>query len=311
LYFVPVSALVGDNIVARSRNMPWFEGRSLLEHLETVPVGGRVRAAAFRFPVQRVVRPDQEFRGYAGTIASGTVRPGDRVVIWPSGRETAIARIVTFDGDLAQAEAGKSVTLTLTQEIDLSRGDVIASREEAPQKTHAVEATLVWLNEKPAEVGKRYRLKHAARQDWATLKQIDRRISVTTLEEEPGHSLELNAIGQVTIETARAFVFDNYARNRATGSFILIDPASNATVAAGMISAAAESSAIEPLAGISWRVEKGALILASEEGFTASEKGGEPLQIEDPEALEALRHLLRRLQIRPFSADASEADWEI
>jgi len=185
------------------------------------------------------------------------------------------------------------------------------SREEAPQKTHAVVATLVWLNEKPAEVGKRYRLKHAARQDWATLKQIDRRISVQTLDEEPGHALELNAIGQVTIETARAFVFDNYARNRATGSFILIDPATNATVAAGMITGAAKSSAIEPLAGISWRMENGALILASEEGFTASEKSAEPLQIEDPEALEALRHLLRRLRIRPFNTESSESDWEI
>ena len=310
-YFVPVSALVGDNIVSRSQNMPWFKGQSLLEHLETVRVGGRVRAAAFRFPVQRVVRPSHEFRGYAGTIVSGSVRPGDPVVIWPSGRETTIARIVTFDGDLEHAEAGKSVTLTLAEEIDLSRGDVIASREDTPQKTHAVEATLVWLNDKPAEVGKRYRLKHAARQDWATLKHINRRISVKTLEEETGRSLELNAIGEVTIETARAFVFDNYAQNRATGSFILIDPATNATVAAGMITAAAESSTIEPLAGVSWRLENGALILASEEGLTASEKSAEPLQIEDPEALEALRHLLRRLRIRPFSADTSESDWEI
>ena len=123
--------------------------------------------------------------------------------------------------------------------------------------------------------------------------------------------LELNAIGEVTIETAAASVFDNYAQNRATGSFILIDPATNATVAAGMITAAAESSTIEPLAGVSWRLENGALILASEEGLTASEKSAEPLQIEDPEALEALRHLLRRLRIRPFSADTSESDWEI
>jgi sulfate adenylyltransferase large subunit len=311
-YFVPVSALAGDNIVTRSRNMPWFEGPSLLEYLETVRVGGRVRAAAFRFPVQRVVRPNHEFRGYAGTIVSGSVRPGDRVTIWPSGRETSVARIVTFDGDLEQAEAGKSVTLTLEHDIDLSRGDILAATSiGSPQKAHAFEATVVWLNEKPAEVGKRYRLKHAARQDWATLKEIDHRISVQTLDREPGHTLELNVIGQVTIETARVLTFDNYTSNRAMGSFILIDPATNATVAAGMITAALESFAVEPLAGISWRMENGALILASERGFTASEESAEALQVEDPEALEALRHLLRRLRIRPFGTDSGESDWEI
>jgi sulfate adenylyltransferase subunit 1 (EFTu-like GTPase family) len=288
--------------------MPWFHGPSLLEHLETVRVGDRTGDAAFRFPVQRVVRPNQEFRGYAGTIASGRVRPGDAITVLPSGRQTTIARIVTFDGDLEQAEAGQSVTLTLEQEIDLSRGDMIVAAGELPYKTHAMAAMLVWLNEKPAEVGRRYRLKHAVRQDWATLRQIRHRVNINTFEHEPRHSLEMNAIGLVTIDTARALCFDSYSSNRLTGSFILIDAATNATVAAGMIVEPAEESAVDPLAGVSWRVEGGALVLRSEQGFGA--KAASPSELlEDPEALDALRHLLRRLQIHPF--DAGESDWEI
>ncbi|HEY3940523.1 MAG TPA: sulfate adenylyltransferase subunit CysN [Bryobacteraceae bacterium] len=309
-YFVPVSALAGDNIVTPSRHMPWFHGPSLLEHLETVSVGDRTRHAAFRFPVQRVVRPNQEFRGYAGTIASGNIRRGDPVTVLPSGRQTAIARIVTFDGDLEQADAGQSVTLTLEQEIDLSRGDMIVAPGELPFKAHAMSAMLVWLHEKPAEVGKRYRLKHAVRQDWATLRQVKHRVNINTFEHEPRQSLEMNAIGLVTIDTARALCFDSYAANRLTGSFILIDAATNATVAAGMIVGPAEESTVDPLAGVSWRVEGGALVLRSEQGFGSKAAGSsELLPLEDPEALDALRHLLRRLQIDPF--EASESDWEI
>ena len=311
-YFVPVSALAGDNVVAPSGNMPWFQGPALLEYLETVPVGLRLRHVAFRFPVQRVVRPNLDFRGYAGTIAAGTVRPGDPVTILPSGRETTVARIVTFDGDLEQAEAGQSITLTLAQEIDLSRGDMIVASAHAPQKAHAVEATLVWLNETPAEPGKRYRLKHGARQDWATLKRIDRRLNINTWTDEPVHTLEMNAIGAVRLETARLICFDRYDDNRAMGSFILIDPATNATVAAGMITGAAEASTRAPLAGVSWRIENGAFVLTAEEGFrVGTADTSETTDMEDAEALEAVRHLLRRLRIQPFGEDPGEADWEI
>ena len=310
-YFVPVSALAGDNVVARSPNMPWFHGPSLLEHLETVPVGVRLLDAAFRFPVQRVVRPSQEFRGYAGTIAAGVVHVGDRVTILPSGRQTEVTRIVTFDGDLPEAQPGQSVTLTLAHEVDISRGDMIVGAENLPQKSHAVEATLVWFNEKPAEIGKRYRLKHAVRQDWATLRQIDHRVNINTWVQEPVHSLEMNAIGLATLETARLLCFDTYLENRVMGSFILIDPATNATVAAGMISAAAEAPATASLAGISWRVENGALVFTSEQGFgTKPDAANASSELEDPEALEALRHLLRRLQIAPFS-ESGEPEWEI
>jgi sulfate adenylyltransferase large subunit len=310
-YFVPVSALAGDNIVARSANMPWFTGPSLLEHLETVPVGMRVRGAAFRFPVQRVVRPNHEFRGYAGTIVAGTVRPGDPVTILPSGRETTIASIVTFDGNLNQADAGQAVTLTLSQEIDLSRGDLIVSSQNLPLKSHGVKATLVWLNEKAADLGKRYRIKHASRLDWATLRHIDFRLNINTLEQEAVPTLEMNAIGQVTLETARVLCFDRYSENRITGSFILIDPATNATVAAGMITDAADTGTIAPLAGISWLVKDGTLVLTSEQGFTTKTGASdEPLSMEDPEALEALRHMLRRLRVAPFGS-AGESDFEI
>ncbi len=310
-YFVPVSALAGDNIVSRSCHMPWFTGPSLLEYLEIVPVGGRVQTSAFRFPVQRVVRPSHEFRGYAGTIASGSVRPGDAVTILPSGRETTIEAIVTFDGNQDYASAGQSVTLTLSQEIDLSRGDFIVSSHPLPLKSHGVKSMLVWLNEKPAEIGKRYRIKHASRQDWAVLRQIDYRLNINTLEQDDVHTLEMNAIGQVTLETARLLCFDCYTENRITGSFILIDPATNATVAAGMITGAAETGSLAPLAGISWQVKDGALVLTSEQGFsTKPGASGEPLAMEDPEALEALRHMLSRLRVAPF-ASTTDADFEI
>ena len=311
-YFVPVSALAGDNIVTRSANMPWFTGPSLLEHLETVPVGLRIRGAAFRFPVQRVVRPSLDFRGYAGTIVAGTVRVGDAVTILPSGRETTIASIVTFDGTVDEADAGQAVTLTLAQEIDLSRGDfIVASQQQLPLQSHGVKATLVWLNEKAADLGKRYRIKHASRLDWATLRHIDFRLNINTLEQEAASTLEMNAIGQVTLETARVLCFDRYSENRVTGSFILIDPATNATVAAGMITDAFETGRLQALAGISWHVIDGALVLTSEQGFSIRPGAkDERLAMEDPEALDALRHLLLRLGIAPF-AGAGESDFEI
>jgi sulfate adenylyltransferase subunit 1 (EFTu-like GTPase family) len=262
--------------------------------------------------VQRVVRPSHEFRGYAGTIVSGSVRPGQPVTILPSGRETTIASIVTFDGDQSYAEAGQAVTLTLAQEIDLSRGDFIVSSDQLPLKSHGVQATLVWFNERPAEVGRRYRIKHASRQDWATLRHIEYRLNINTLEkDETVHTLEMNAIGKVTLDTARILCFDRYTENHSTGSFILIDPATNATVAAGMLTDAVEASALTPLAGISWQVKDGALILTSEQGFSSKPgSSGEPLPMEDPEALEALRHILRRLGASP-DGSPSESDFEI
>jgi len=307
-YFVPVSALAGDNIVTRSTNMPWFQGQSLLEHLETVEVGTRAQDAPFRFPVQRVVRPNLDFRGYAGTVVSGRVSVGDRITILPSGRQTTIARIVTFDGDIESAETGAAVTLTLAEEIDLSRGDMIVTSEHTAEKAHSLETTLVWLNEKPAQVGKRYRFKQASRMDWATLKQVQYRLNINTLAHEQEQTLEMNAIGNVVVETARNTAFDPYQTNRATGSFILIDPATNATVAAGMILQAAASETSHQLTEVTCRLNDGVLSIGSQQGFDIK-LAAEGLRVTDPEALDALRHFLERLRIQPFDAD--KTDWEI
>jgi sulfate adenylyltransferase subunit 1 len=235
-YFVPISALVGDNVVTRSEKMPWFEGPSLLDYLETVKTGREVTHSPFRFAVQRVVRPNLDFRGYAGTIVSGSIQPGDAVTILPSGREAHVSRIVTFDGDLEEGQAGHAVTLALDREIDIIRGDMIAKSDNLPETATDIEATLVWLNETPGELNKRYRLKHTSSLQTADLKGINYRVNVNTLDREQTDTLEMNSISVVRLETARPLAFDPYQKNRATGSFILIDIATNATVAAGMIS---------------------------------------------------------------------------
>ena len=241
VYFLPISALEGDNVVRRSRKMPWFEGPSLLEFLETVPVLDRVRAAAFRFPVQRVVRPDQTFRGYAGQVVSGSVRPGDAIVAFPSGQRSRVESIETFDGPLQEAVAPMSVTLTLKDELDISRGDMIASAQKLPEVTRQFDASVVWLNEQPLDPAKTYIVKHTAQSVAAEVKAIKHRVNITTLEHETVDRLEMNAIGVLRIETSRPIYFDAYSENRATGSFILLDPATNATVGAGMILAAVQA----------------------------------------------------------------------
>ena len=249
-YFLPISALAGDNVVTRSANMPWFGGPSLLEYLEEVPTGWRVQSAAFRFPVQRVVRPNHDFRGYAGTVASGRITPGDEIVISPSGRRTTVANITTFDGELQQAHAGQSVTLTLTEEVDVVRGDMIAATGDLPSTSSSIDATIVWLDGTPAELNKRYRIKHTARQEWAEIQRIRHRLNINSLDHEAARTLEMNEIGSVHIETARPLAFDTYARNRTTGSFILIDPVTNATIAAGMIAGIIEESRAQRHTGV-------------------------------------------------------------
>jgi sulfate adenylyltransferase large subunit len=244
-YFLPISALEGDNVVRRSQNMPWFDGPCLLEFLETVPVHHRMRTAAFRFPVQRVIRPDQDFRGYAGQIVSGVIRPGDGVLALPSGRRSRIKSIETFDGKLDQAAAPMSVTLTLEDELDISRGDMLASAQNVPSVARQFDAHIVWLNEQPLDPDRPYLLKHTTQTIPAQIKAVRHRVNITSLEHEPADRLEMNAIGMLRIETTRPIYFDSYSHNRASGSFILIDPESNATVGAGMIVAAvvAEPSA--------------------------------------------------------------------
>jgi len=235
VYFLPISALEGDNVVQPSRNMPWFEGPCLLEFLETVPVHHRARITAFRFPVQRVIRPNQDFRGYAGQVVSGTIRPGDSILALPAGRRSRVKTIETFDGRLEEAVAPMSVTLTLDDELDISRGDMIASAQKTPEVGRQFDANVVWLSEQPLDLNRRYLLKHTAQTLPAEVKAVRYRVNITTLQHEAADQLEMNAIGVLRIETSRPIYFDPYHQNRATGSLILIDAETNATVGAGMI----------------------------------------------------------------------------
>ena len=241
-YFLPISALEGDNVVRASHNMPWFEGPSLLDYLETVEIGRAQGSDAFRFPIQRVLRPDQNFRGYAGQIASGTVRPGDPVYALPSGRTTRVKTITTFDGDLDAAHAPMSVALTLEDELDLGRGDMLAPRGVLPHIARRFEARLVWMSADPLDRSRRYLLKHTTQLVGAEITALRFRIDVNTLAEERAATLEMNEIGMAEVETNKPLFFDAYERNRATGAFILIDRDTNATIAAGMIVQAAVGS---------------------------------------------------------------------
>ncbi|HEY7304418.1 MAG TPA: sulfate adenylyltransferase subunit CysN [Bryobacteraceae bacterium] len=294
--FIPVSALVGDNVVLPGSRMRWFKGPTLLNFLETVEVETRSQHARFRFPVQRVVRPDQEFRGYAGTVASGRIRVGAPVTIMPSGRSTTIESISTFDGELDEASAGQAITLTLADEIDIIRGDVIVASDDLPHVGSSIRATLVWLHQEPGREAKRYRLKHTTRQEWSSIVRIQHAVNINTQQHEPVHSLEMNAIGVADIETARPLCFDPYQENRVTGSFILVDPATNATVAAGMISGPNSSAATVPLSvedEVAWRIEDGSLIVSLPGTVRAARSG----IASDPETLEALLSLLNRLDV--------------
>ena len=235
LIAVPVSALEGDNIVHRSRRMPWYTGPSLLELLETVPIAIERSHLALRFPVQRVIRPHQDFRGYAGQLAAGTVRPGDAVIALPSGIRRKVRSISTWDGDLAVAHAPQSVVITLEGETDLSRGDMIAAADAAPQKTRRFEATVVWMQNAPLRIGATYLLKHTTQTVRARVVEIPSRIDMENLVDRETDQLRLNDIGRVVLETSRAVLADLYRDNRTTGSFILIDPAENGTAGAGMI----------------------------------------------------------------------------
>jgi sulfate adenylyltransferase subunit 1 len=232
---IPVSATEGDNIVEASTKTPWFEGPTLLEYLETVPVREAATTESLRFPVQLVIRPDSTFRGFAGQIAEGEVRVGDSVVALPSGKTTSVRSIVTFAGNLDSAGPGESVTLELADEIDISRGDMIVSPASRPTASTSFAATLVWMSEKPLVVGHSYLAKHTTRSVKARVTNVRHRVNVNTLTHESARDLDMNGIAVVDVETSQTLFFDLYNESRSTGSFILIDPISNATVAAGMI----------------------------------------------------------------------------
>ena len=235
LHAIPVSALVGDNVVDGSRFMPWYKGPSLLGYLEGVDVEAEETSLPFRMPVQWVNRPDLDFRGYAGRIAGGIIRPGDDIRVLPSGKQSKIARIVTMDSDLDEAVSGQSVTLTLTDEIDISRGDVIATSETPPEISDQFDTTIIWLSEEPMLPGRSYRMKTSSRLVSATVNAPKHKTDVNTLQKLPAKTLQLNEIGNCTLAVDRPIAFDSYAENRQTGSFILIDRMTNNTVGMGMI----------------------------------------------------------------------------
>jgi sulfate adenylyltransferase large subunit len=234
---IPISALAGDNVVTRGEHMPWYHGPTFLEHLETVPLRVETMSDAVRFPVQYVIRPDASFRGFAGQIASGVIRPGDTVVSLPNERQTRVKTIATFDGDAPEAFPPMSVTVTLEDEIDLSRGDMLVSPAHPPRVSRHFEAMVVWFNDEPAQLGQSYLLKHTSRTVRAKALKIRYRVNVNTLVQEPVNKLHMNDIAYVEFETVSPLFFDPYTQNRITGSFILIDPISNATLGAGMIRA--------------------------------------------------------------------------
>ncbi len=233
---IPLSALRGDGVVERSSRMPWYHGPTLLEYLETVDIDeDRLQAAALRLPVQWVNRPDSEFRGFAGMLVSGSVAPGDRVVVKPSGHESTVARIVTYDADLECAVAGQAVTLTLADEIDVSRGEVIASPASPPRVGEQFEASLVWMAEQPMLRGRSYVMQVGTSAVGATIAPLKYKLDIDSLEHLAAEQLELNEIGVCEIELDRPIAFDPYVESRDMGGFVLIDRITNQTLAAGML----------------------------------------------------------------------------
>ncbi|HYX82228.1 MAG TPA: GTP-binding protein, partial [Gemmatimonadales bacterium] len=261
LHAIPMSALDGDNVITASARTPWFSGPSLLSYLETVDVDRATTRSAFRLPVQLVLRPTHEFRGYAGRIASGRIRPGDTITVWPSGHTTRVTRIVTWDGDLEVAFAPMSVTLVLEDEIDVSRGDVFARGPIHVGRRFA--ANVVWMDERPLDPRRPYLLKHTTR---VVTAEVDRQMA-------------LNDIATLTVTTATPIVFDGYAENRTTGSFVLIDPSTNFTAGAGMIThALAERAASLHQSAASVRIAQAARAAST-----------------DAEAIEAVRRMLEEV----------------
>jgi bifunctional enzyme CysN/CysC len=232
---IPLSALRGDNVTEPSVHTPWYGGPTLIEHLETVEIESSLQSGPFRMPVQWVNRPDLDFRGFSGMIVGGSVAPGDRVKVLPSGRESTVARLVSADGDLDEAVAGQSITVTLTDEVDVSRGDVLATASALPGVADQFEAHIIWMGEQEMLPGRTYPLKIGARTVGATLAQPKYKVNVNTLEHVAAKTLELNEIGVCNINLDRPVPFDPYEMNRDMGGFILIDRFTNATVAAGLL----------------------------------------------------------------------------
>ena len=236
IQFFPISALEGDNVVSNSERTPWYDGPNVLEYLETVPVFADRNFDDFRYPVQYVLRPDLDYRGFAAEVASGVIHKGDEVVSLPSGKKSKVKAIDTYDGELEEAFAGQSVTIRLEDEIDISRGDMIVKPDNLPRVTRRFDAHLVWMHERPLDTEKAYLVKHTTQTVRAQIDKIYFEVDMHTLEERPTDGIKLNDVAKVRLSCHRALYVDDYQKNRETGAFIVIDSLTNNTVAAGMIS---------------------------------------------------------------------------
>lgn len=240
--FIPISALKGDNVVDKSEAMDWYNGSTLLHHLETVKVDAADNVVDFRFPVQYVIRPGMHFRGFSGQVASGRIKPGDEIMALPSGLTSKVKELVTRDGNLDSAYPRDSIAITLEDEIDISRGDMIVRRDNVPTIRNEFESFLCWMNEKALDTNKQYILQHTSRQVQVFIEEIFYRMNVDTLGREDADELKLNEIGRVKLKTSQSLFMDPYQINQKTGSFIIIDPTTNVTVGAGMIRAGSTRS---------------------------------------------------------------------
>jgi bifunctional enzyme CysN/CysC len=251
IQFVPLSALDGDNVVNRSERSPWYKGKTLMEMLETVEINANRNLVNFRFPVQYVNRPNLDFRGFCGTVASGIVRPGDKITALPSGKESTIKAIVTAEGNQQEAFSGQAVTLTLEDEIDISRGDMIVKSDDQPLTANTINADIVWMAEDDMKPGKQYNMKFASAQNTGSISNVHHRIDVNTMEKFDADDLKLNEIGLCEVTLNKTVAFDPYKKNRASGAFIIIDRLTNVTVGAGMIVGAADESGSGQLSAVS------------------------------------------------------------
>lgn len=251
IQFVPLSALDGDNVVNKSPRSPWYQGKTLMEILETVQISEDRNLENFRFPVQYVNRPNLDFRGFCGTVASGIVRPGDDITALPSGKSSKIKSIVTYDGNQQEAFIGQAVTLTTEDEIDISRGDMIVKTEDLPGTSDTLNADLVWMSEDAMKPGKQYDLKFSSTPNTGTISMVHHRVDVNTMEKHDADELKLNEIGLCELSLNKSIAFDAYKKNRATGAFVVIDRLTNVTVGAGMVVGAADEKSNEQLTAVS------------------------------------------------------------
>ena len=276
--YFPLSALEGVNVVNKLDFTPWYDGPTLLDYLENIDVSGNINLKSFRFPVQYVNRPDATFRGYSGTIVSGVIQKGDKIVVFPSKKKSKISEIVTFDAKHNEAFAPQAVTLTLKDEIDIGSGDIIVKEDDLPEVTNYFSATVIWMYEKGLELNHEYIIRHCSRNVKAQINEIIYKTDVNNFEKKAASKLELNEIGEVKISSVQPLFFDKYSQNRETGSFIIIDPITNNTVGMGLISGAYDDGKVENESPEACDVKS---LITEKERLLRNQHGGAVLLIPD------------------------------